>query len=140
MYCLTRNTFRCNSVVQKICMLLQKETSHCKNSLALVPQGPEHYIFRDLSFYLKWTEFRRNLEFFSSYGPWRPELNWNKFTISDEFGPLQVKWWYHMFSSIKIEEYMESEPSAIFWVKLVAKNIVLGPPGTHFMHMRVNYI
>ena len=43
-----------------------------------------------------------------------------------------------MFSSIKMEEYMESEPSGIFKVKLVAKNIVLGSPGTHFMHMRVN--
>ena len=42
-----------------------------------------------------------------------------------------------MFSSIKMEEYMESEHSGIFWVKLVAKNIVLGSPGTHFMHMRV---
>ena len=43
-----------------------------------------------------------------------------------EFGPLQVKWWYHMFSSIKREEYVEFEISGIFWVKLVAKNIVLG--------------
>ena len=32
---------------------------------------------------------------------------------------------------------MEFEPSGIFYVKLVAKNIVLGSPGTHFMHMRV---
>ena len=70
-------------------------------------------------------------------GPQGPELNWNKFRFSYEFGPLQVKWWYHMFSSIKMEEYMESEPSDIFWVKLVAKNIVLASPGTHFMHMRV---
>ena len=42
-----------------------------------------------------------------------------------------------MFSSIKIEELMESEFSVIFHVKLVAKNILLGYPGTHFMHMRV---
>ena len=42
-----------------------------------------------------------------------------------------------MFSSIKMEKYMEFEPSGIFYVKLVAKNIVLGSPGTHFMHMRV---
>ena len=32
---------------------------------------------------------------------------------------------------------MESEPSGIFGVKLVAKNIVLGSPRTHFMHMRI---
>ena len=43
-----------------------------------------------------------------------------------------------MFSSIKIEEYMEPELSGIFRVKLVAKNIVRGSPGTQFMHMRVN--
>ena len=36
-----------------------------------------------------------------------------------------------------MDEYMESEPSGIFWVKLVAKNIVLGSPETHFMHMKV---
>ena len=60
-----------------------------------------------------------------------------KFTISCEFGPLRVKWWYHMFSRIKMEEYMESELSGIFPVKLVTKNIVRGSPGTQFTHMRV---
>ena len=72
-------------------MFLQKETSHCKNSLALGPQGPKHYIFGDnvysknarklrshvfllfharkqmiSSLYLKQTEFTRNLEFRSN--------------------------------------------------------------------------
>ena len=60
-----------------------------------------------------------------------------KFTISCEFGPLRLKWWYHMFSSIKMEEYMESELSGIFRVKLVTKNVVRGSQGTQFMHMRV---
>ena len=32
---------------------------------------------------------------------------------------------------------MESELSGIFPVKLVTKIIVLGSPGTQFMHMRV---
>ena len=32
---------------------------------------------------------------------------------------------------------MELEFSGIFQVKVVAKNIVLGFLGTHFMHMRV---
>ena len=36
-----------------------------------------------------------------------PELNWNKFTISCQLDQLQVKWWYHTFSSIKMEEYMD---------------------------------
>ena len=53
--------------------------------------------------------------------------NWKKITISCEFGTLQVKLWYHMFSSMKLDKYMESGPSGIFQVKLVAKNIVLGP-------------
>ena len=35
-----------------------------------------------------------------------------------------------------MEEYMESELSGIFRVKLVTKNIVRGSPGTQFMHMR----
>ena len=65
------------------------------------------------------------------------QLNWNKFTISCEFDPLQGKWWHHILSSINREEYMEPELSGIFWVKMVAKNIVLGSPGTHFVHMRV---
>ena len=114
-YYLTRKTLRRNSLVQKICMFLQKETSRCKNSLALGPQGPKHYIFGDhfysknartfrfhvfllfdarkymiSSFYLKWIEITRNCEFFSNYGSPGPELNWNKFTISYEFSPLQV--------------------------------------------------
>ena len=68
-YCLTRKTLRCNSLVQKICMFIQKEISHCKNSLALGSQGPKHYIFGDLfdareymisSFYLNWTKVTRN--------------------------------------------------------------------------------
>ena len=37
-----------------------------------------------------------------------------------------------------MEEYMESELSGIFRVKLVTKNIVRGSPGIQFMHMRVN--
>ena len=89
MYCLTWKTLKSSSLVQKICMFLQKETSHCKNSLVLGPQGTKQYIFgyyfysnnaRKLHvfllfhvrkqmtslFYLKWTEFRRNCEFYSN--------------------------------------------------------------------------
>ena len=51
-------------------------------------------------------------------------------SISCEFGSLQVKWWYHMFSSMKKKKCMDSESFGIFRVKLVAKNIVLGPLGT----------
>ena len=43
-----------------------------------------------------------------------------------------------MFSSIKMEEYKESELSGIFRVKLVTKNIERGSLGTQLMHMRVN--
>ena len=35
-----------------------------------------------------------------------------------------------MFSSMKMEEYMEYDLFGIFPVKLIAKNIVLGPPRT----------
>ena len=45
-----------------------------------------------------------------------------------------------MFSGIKMEEYMEPEHSDIFLAKMVAKNILLGSPRTHFMNMRVNSI
>ena len=43
-----------------------------------------------------------------------------------------------MFSSIKMEEYIERGRSGIFRTKMVAKNILLESPGTHFMYMRVN--
>ena len=46
-----------------------------------------------------------------------------KFTISCEFGLYKVKLQYHIFSSMKIEEYMEFVPPGIFRVKLVGKNI-----------------
>ena len=42
-----------------------------------------------------------------------------------------------MFSSIKMKEYMKPELSGIFWIKMVAKKIVVGFPGTHFMLMCV---
>ena len=42
-----------------------------------------------------------------------------------------------MFSSIKMEEYIEPELSGIFLNKNGPRNIVVGPPWTHFMHMRV---
>ena len=77
------------------------------------------------------------LNFVPIVGPQGPELNWKKFTSSCEFNPLQVKWWYHLFSSIKMKEYIEPELSGIFWVKMVAKNIVLGSLVTHFMHTKV---
>ena len=92
-YCFIRKTLRWNSLIQIICMFLQKETLHCKSSLALRPKGPKHYVFgnhihaknaRKLrfhvfvlfaarknmisSFYLKWTEFTRNCEFSANYG------------------------------------------------------------------------
>ena len=53
-----------------------------------------------------------------------------KFTISCEFSPHKVKWWYRMFSSMKKEECMESELSGIFQVKVVPKNIVFVSLGT----------
>ena len=46
------------------------------------------------SFYLKWIEFTRNCEFVPIYFGSPGTQNWNKihnFTISCEFGPLQVK-------------------------------------------------
>ena len=39
-----------------------------------------------------------------------------------------------------MKKYMEAELSDIFKVKLIAKNTVLGFPGTYFMHMRVKKI
>ena len=35
---------------------------------------------------------------------------------------------------------MKSELSGIFWVKMIAENILLGIPGTHSMHMSVKRI
>ena len=45
-----------------------------------------------------------------------------------------------MFSSIKMEEYMEFELSGIFWVKMVTTNIVFGSLWTHFVHMSVKKV
>ena len=55
-------------------------------------------------------------------GP-RAPINKRKFKISYRFGLHKVKIQYDMFSSMKIEEYMESELSGTFQIKLVAKNI-----------------
>ena len=79
---------------------------------------------------------QENVNVVPTLGPLEPELNWKKFTICCEFGPLQVKL-YHIFPTIKMEEYIKPELSGIFWVKIVIKNIVLESLGTHLMHMRV---
>ena len=44
-----------------------------------------------------------------------------------------------MFSGMKMGEYKKSELSDISGIRLVTKNIVLGSPGTRFMHVRVNW-
>ena len=54
------------------------------------------------------------VNFIPIVGPQGRELNWNKFKISREFGPLQVKQWYWIFSSIKMEEYIEPDLSGNF--------------------------
>ena len=107
---------------------------------AQIPCIPPFFMLENISYHhFTWSgpNSQEIVSFFSFVGPRGPKLNWNKFTISCEFGTLQVKWWYHMFFSIKMEEYIESELSGIFWVKLIAKNIVLGSSRTHFMHMTV---
>ena len=156
MYCLTKKELKYSSLIEKkICFFLQKETSHCKKSLALGPHGPKNYIFSNhfyskndkklrfhvfllfhvrkhirSSFYLKWTEFTRNFEFCSNCGSQRTQIKLEQI--------YNFLWGYHMFSSIKMEDYMKPELSGIFWVKMVAKNIVLGSPRTHFVHMRLS--
>ena len=86
-YCLTRKTLKYKNLIQKVCMFLQKQTLHCRSSLAFGPQGPKlyrfgrHFYSKDTrkirfhvflqfhvrkhmitSFYLKWTKFRRNYD------------------------------------------------------------------------------
>ena len=164
MHCLTSKTLKCNSFILKICMFLQKDTSHCKSSLALGLQGLRQDIFCDhiysinvrklrfhvfllfhvrkhmAPFYLKWTEFTTDCEFYSNFGS--PETH-TKLERTHDF------WWIRYTSgkviilyvfSIKMEKYMESELSDIFWVKMVTKNKVFGSTRTYFMHMRVNVI
>ena len=164
MYCLTRKTLKCNSFVQKMCLFLQKETSHCKNSLALGPQGLKRYMFggyfyskntKKLKFhvflllhvrtymiswfYLKCTEFIRIYEFCFNCGSsktWiKLERIHNFLWIWSTLGKMMISYVFYVF--INMEEYMEPELFGIFWVEMVAKNIVLGSPLTHFKHMRV---
>ena len=59
-----------------------------------------------------------------------------KFTNSCEFSPFRIKLIYHMFTSLKMEEYMKSVLFGSFQVKLVSKNIVM-TSGFYFMHMWV---
>ena len=69
-------------------------------------------------FCLKWNKFTRNCEFYFHLF----RVPGKKLTISCEFGLHNVKLQY-MFSSMKIEEYIEYELSGIFRVKLIAKNM-----------------
>ena len=61
------------------------------------------------------------MNFVQLWVPWNANSIGTKFTISCEFSPPQVKIWNHMFSSMKMEEYVESEHSGNFRGKVVAK-------------------
>ena len=55
-------------------------------------------------------------------GPRGPELNRHKVHNFFRIMSASVKLWYHMFSTPKVEDYMKTELSGIFRVKLSAKN------------------
>ena len=156
-YCLTRKTRKYNSLVQKICLFRQKESSHCKNSLVFGPQGPKQYIFGDhfysknakklrfhlfllfhvrnhmaSSFYLELTKFTRNCEFCSNC-----RSPWTRIKLGQIHNFLWIR-----YTSGKMMISYAFELSGIFWIKLVvvAKNIVLGSPETHFLYMRVKVL
>ena len=56
-------------------------------------------------------------------GPCNPNSIGTRSEISFEFGPLQVKLWYHMSyaSSIKMKEYVGSEFFVIFLSKKISQ-------------------
>ena len=70
-----------------------------------------------MSILLEVNRIHAKLFQFSS-GPRGPMLEQNS-----QFLEHKVKLQYHMFSSMKIQEYMGSELFDIFRVKLVAKNV-----------------
>ena len=76
-----------------------------------------------LQFYMKSPEFTRNKEFCSCFeSPGTHNLN-------NDHQFLWIQSASRKTACIKIEQYMESELSSIFWVEMVAKNIVLGTLG-----------
>ena len=75
--------------------------------------------------HLKWIEFTKNCGICSNLVRVHRDLQLEE-NFSFIFGPLQVKWFCHMFSNLKQEEYMESELLGTFGVKVVSKNILLG--------------
>ena len=112
-YCLTRKTLKCNSLVQKI-------WHHTAKQLCVGSPGTQ-------TLYFWWPLL---LE----------KILWILFQLwvagDPKFGPLLVKWWYHIFSRIKMEEYMESELSG-FFEEIWSPNIVFGSLETPFMHIWV---
>ena len=56
-YCLTRKTLKCNSLVQKICLFPQKETSHCKKQLSAGSPGTQAVYFWRPLLLEKWDPF-----------------------------------------------------------------------------------
>ena len=80
-YCLTRKTLKWNSLVQKICLFLQKETSHCKSSLTTtftrkMPRSSDSMYFFYFMLeniwhhYFTWSvpNSQKNCEICSNYG------------------------------------------------------------------------
>ena len=104
------------------------------------PQGSEHY-FWQLVLLQQWQKDQFSfIPLFSCYETYiiiLPEVNW----IHENFVPIYSEslkekpkiLFYNMFSSIKIGQYssiLASVHASIFWVNLVAKNVVIRSLGT----------
>ena len=135
MYCLTRKTLnfkKRHHIAKTAWRRVPKDSSNISLATTFTRKMPRSsgsmysfYFILEKIWHYHFTWSGRNsqelVNFVTTAGPRWPELNWNKFTISCEFDPLQVKWWYNMFSSIKMEEYMEPELSGIYWIKVSPK-------------------
>ena len=151
-YCLERNHLTITVWFKKFVCFFKKRYHTAKRAWCWFPRDPSTICLKNArklkfhvfllsyarkhmisSFYLKWTKFTKNCEFFSicgSPGTWTKLEEIHNFLL---IRSTSCKMAIHMFSSIKMEEYMESELSSIFRAIVVAKNIVLGSSDTHFI-------
>ena len=64
-YCLTKKANKSNSLIQKTCMFLQEETSHCRNSSVWVNGNPSTIFLAEIFnqwYWLEWWSFRTGWE------------------------------------------------------------------------------
>ena len=62
-----------------------------------------------------------------------------EFVVSPEYNPPQLKPYYDIFPSMRMEKYLQPEVFSVFQLNPEAINILFGSPATYFMFLTIKF-